>query len=70
MDNNKTQGIAEADFYSIINNATLDNDLKHILVLRYIDKYDFVFISKCFGYPVSKVKRLYRKAIIKVAKTI
>lgn len=67
----KIQSIADvSSFTSLIDQTTLSDEDKHILILHYLHGKDFCFIGDTLGYSESTIKRRHKKALQKISKML
>ena len=67
----KVKEIADiSSFTALINQTTLSDTDKQILVLHYIDEKDFRYIGDMLGFSESTIKRRHKRALIKISKLL
>lgn len=67
----KIRNIADvSSFTSLINNTTLSDTDRQILILHYLKGKDFRYIGDTLGYSESTIKRRHKKALQKISKML
>jgi RNA polymerase sigma factor (sigma-70 family) len=67
----KVKEIADiSSFTALINQTTLSDTDKQILVLHYIDEKDFRYIGDMLGFSEATIKRRHIKALKKISKIV
>lgn len=67
----KVKEIADiSSFTALINQTTLSDTDKQILVLHYIDEKDFRYIGDMLGFSEATIKRRHIKALKKISKIL